>query len=126
MKKNLFAAICILPALYCTISCTQLGHHNINITMSESGHYYKMVAYYNKSRSLEVDKYMDKHFGKASNMSFVNTRIDGDIAMNDGTNFYINKKAGYLKITFDKNKNSLHAYKEVKAFGNDLKLAVQQ
>ena len=68
---------------------------------------------------------MNKHFGRASNMSFANTRIKGNIAMDNGTNFYIEKKPGFLDIKFDKNENSTSAYQEIKAFGSDLKSAIQ-
>ena len=85
-----------------------------------------MITCYDKRRSAEVDRYMDKHFGKASNMSFANSRIDGDIAMDDGTRFYIKKKPGYLEIKFDRAENSFASFKEVKALGDDLKHLTQQ
>ena len=80
MKRISFVTTCNLLLLYLSVSCTQLNRHNINITISESGHYYKMLAHYNSNNSTEVDKYIDKHFGKVSNISFRNTQIDGNIS----------------------------------------------
>lgn len=68
---------------------------------------------------------MNRHFGKVSRMSFANARIDADITLDDGTNFYIKKKTGFLKIKFDKEKNTADAYYELKALGTDLKSAIQ-
>lgn len=81
MKRTSFVTICNLLLLYFSVSCTQLNQNNINVTVSESEQYYEVLANYNSNNSKHVDKYLNKHLGKANNMSFSNTRIDGHIAM---------------------------------------------
>ncbi len=125
MKQISFAATCSLLLLCFSLSCTQFNHHNISLTVSENEQYYTLLASYNETRQYAADKCLDKYFGKASNTLFVNTRIDGNISLDDGTDFYIRKKPGYLKIKFDKSKNSIACYNTLKAFSNDLKNVLQ-
>src|ERR1700759_4726304 len=105
MKRISFAFLCNLFLLCFCVSCNHL-HHGISIQVSESGHYYTMNAYYDPDETRDVEKYMNYKIGDASNMSFTNTRIDGQLALNDHTTFYIKKYPGYLKIKLDKSKNS--------------------
>lgn len=57
---------------------------------------------------------MDDRIGRKSNMSFVNTKIDGTVGLDDHATFYMEKSAGALKITLDKNKNSNENIREIK------------
>lgn len=54
-------------------------------------------------------------------MSFVNTRIDGTIALDDQSLFYIKKSPGFLTIKLDKDANSEEAYERIKAFCEGIK-----
>ena len=58
---------------------------------------------------------MDTRIGTGSNMSFVNTRIDGQLALDDHTTFYIKKYAGFIQIKLDKDENSDEAYQKIKS-----------
>ena len=78
----------------------------------ESDHYYSMNADFSKSKTRDVEEYMDNRIGTRSNMSFVNSRIDGTIALDDHTTFYIKKYPGYIEIKLDKDKNSGDAYEQ--------------
>src|SRR5437868_4095971 len=106
MKKNSLVLLCNLFLLYFSVSCTQFNNHNIDIHISDSQHNYKFLAHYNKMKTRNVEEYMDDKIGRNSNMSFVNTRIDGKLALDDHTTFYIKKYPGYLEIKLDKNENS--------------------
>lgn len=57
---------------------------------------------------------MDRMLGDAGDMSFVNTRIDGKIALNDHTIFYIKKYPGHIIIKLNKYENSEEAYERVR------------
>lgn len=124
MNRISFSAVCSLLMLSFSLSCARINH-NINLTISESEQYVTIVAHYHEDRQYEVDKCMDKHFGRPGNMSFANARINGNIAMNNGTKFYIKKQPGFIDIRFNKIENSASAYKHLKDFGNDLKSAMQ-
>ena len=64
---------------------------NININYKETEHTYSMKANFPDSRTRDVDDYMDAKIGNTSNMSFTNTTIDGTLALDDHTTFYIKK-----------------------------------
>lgn len=58
-------------------------------------------------------------------MSFVNTRIDGQLTLDDRTTFTISKYPGMLEIDFDKRKNSADSYAEIKALAEGLRSALK-
>jgi hypothetical protein len=121
MKKNSSALLGNLFMLCFSISCGQLNNHDINIHVSESQHNYQFLAHYDKSRTRNVDEYMDDKIGGNSNVSFVNSEIDGKISLDDHTTFYIKKNPGYLQIKLDKDENSTASYKEIKNMAEGLK-----
>jgi hypothetical protein len=115
-----------LQALFYVLTCITISscmHHdgNINISYSESDHYYSMKADFNRSRTRDVEEYMDKKIGTRSNMSFVNARIDGTLALDDHTTFYIKKYPGYVEIKLDKDENSGDAYQQIKSMCEGIK-----
>lgn len=95
------------------------GH--TSLTFSESDHYYSMNAHFSKSKTRNVERYMDRRIGTRSNMSFVNSRIDGKLALDDHTTFYIKKYPGLIKIKMNKDENSYEAYHRIKAMCEGIK-----
>jgi hypothetical protein len=89
--------------------------------VSDSERYYKMYAHFSKNRTLEVDRFMNTKIGSRNDMSFENSRIDGKLALNDHTTFYIKKYPGYLEIKFDKDENSVEAYQRMKSMCEGIK-----
>ena len=120
MKKLSALFFC---ALLCTITGISCIHYDgdTDISISESGHYYSMDAYFSRSKMRNVEEFMDSSIGNRSNMSFVNSRIDGTIALNDHTKFYIKKSSGRLKIKLDKDENSYEAYQGIKSMCDGIK-----
>ena len=102
------------------ISCMH-NDRDINITLNESGHYYSMKAYFGKNKTTDVERYMDSRIGRRSNMSFVNSQIDGKLALDDHTTFYIKKSPGLLKIKLDKTENSEEAYERIRSMCEGIK-----
>jgi hypothetical protein len=125
MKKNPIAIVCSLFVVCFSVSCGQLNNHSTSMQVSESEHYFKMFAHFNKNKTRNVEVYMNKKIGAASNMSFVNSQIDGKLALDDHTTFYIKKYPGYLEIKLDKDENSPHAYKQIKEMAEGLKSVIQ-
>ena len=74
-----------------------------------------------KAKTRAVEEYMDSRIERRSNMSFVNSQIDGTIALDDHTTFYIKKPTGILKIKLDKDENSDEAYHRIKAMCEGIK-----
>jgi len=102
-------------ACFTVISCMHNNDGLTDITLSESGDYYLMKAHFSKGRTRDVEEYMDSRIGKTSNMSFVNSRIDGTIALDDHTIFYIKKYPGCVEIKLDKDQNSEKIIQENKS-----------
>ena len=117
--KKLQALICALICMI-VISCNY-NDHNIDIAYSEYDHYYSMKAHFPKNRTRDVEEYMDSRIGNSSNMSFTNSRIDGTIALDDHTKFYIKKYPGVLEIKLDKAENSEDAYHQIKSMCQGIK-----
>jgi len=112
MKKLAILLLVLLPGIM-FISCG-FPDGSISIKHSQYDHYYELTAKFNPEKTTEVDRYMDKELS-ARNMSFVNTRMDGEVTLDDKTTFYIKKSPGYLHIKFDKEKNSYEAFVKVKS-----------
>lgn len=93
----------------------------MSIRVSDTDNYYKMQAHFNKYRTDDIDKYMDKKIGRRSHTSFVNATIDGKLSFDDRTTFYIKKYPGYLEIKFDKDENSTESYYRVKSMCEGIK-----
>lgn len=93
---------------------------NLKITVSESEEWYKITADYPEKKTSKVQRCLDEYL-EPSDMSFVNARIDGDIALENKVNFYINTSPGTLKIKLDKRKNSTASYRRMKKLSEGLK-----
>ena len=126
MKKNSLALACNLFVLCFSLSCSQLNDHDIHIQVNDSDHSYKIVAHFSKNKTRNVERYMDDKIGKASNMSFVNTSIDGELTLDDHTMFYLKKYPGFVEIKLDKDKNSDEAYYTMKSMGEGIKKVLMQ
>src|SRR5665213_2021963 len=110
----------LFAIIIATTSCRE-NNGNISIKYKETEHSYSMKADFPESRAREVDDYMDNKIGNASNMSFTNTHIDGTLALDNHTTFYIKKSDGFLDITLDKDKNSDRNYREIKSMCEGIK-----
>jgi hypothetical protein len=121
MKKPFaftYLIICLLG-----ISCWH-NDHNISINYKNTDRYYSMDANFSRSRTRAVERYLDRKLGRESNMSFVGTDLDGTIALDDHTVFYVEKFPGKLKIKLDKRMNSGEAYRRIKSICENVKMVI--
>ena len=121
--KKLTVLFCVLVIVTTIISCR--FHNNTSISYSENGRYYKMKASFSRSKTGAVERYMDDMLA-TGNMSFRDTRIDGEIALEDHSFFYIKKRAGYLYIKLNKDQNSDEAYYKIKSMCEGIKRLLGQ
>jgi hypothetical protein len=122
MKKLPALFFCAFAVTIIASSCVQgAGDGNISLNFKESDHYYSMNARFDKNLTREVEQYLDSRLGKRSKMSFINNRIDGTIALDDQTTFYLKKAPGILRIKLDKDKNSMESYDHVRSMCEGLK-----
>ena len=127
MKKFRPVLLCTFLFVSVCVSCSQLGNNgNINITLSESEHDYKVLAHYPEENTKKVERYLTKKIGRKSNVSFRNTQIDAQLTLDDGTTFYMKNQPGNLIIKLNKDENSDASYKEIKALGEGLQPLLKQ
>lgn len=119
MKKIttlLFTLACIT-----SIPSRVYNNGNTNIKYNETEHSYTMKAEFPEEKTRDVEEYMNHTIGTISNMSFINTQIDGSLALDDHTTFYIKKSPGILYITLDKDRNTDESYHEIKSMCEGIK-----
>ena len=115
----------LVAALIGFTSC-RWSDHDITIHYSDTKRYYSMEADFSIHRTRAVEEYMDEKLGSVTNMSFVNTRLNGKIALDDNTNFYIEKYPGYMRIKLDKEKNSYSSYERIRSMCDGIKKVLTQ
>ncbi len=120
MKKQFFLMVCGLFFLLVFSSCLR-RHHHTSVSISESEDIYQLFASYDKNNTRKVQRLLDEDLGNNINSSFRNARIDGRIALDDKTIFYIRMFPGELKIKFDKTENSGESCIKLKEVCEDIK-----
>jgi hypothetical protein len=120
MKK--FIPLIALLALACITFMSCLRHDNdISITYNDEDEHYSMKASFSKRKVKAVERYMDRMLGDVTDMSFINSRINGKIALDDHTLFYIKKYPGHIKIRLNKYENTEEAYERIRAMCEGMK-----
>ncbi len=122
MKKQIFLFYVLMFAGL--TSCRWHGNGNTDISYSEGSRYYSMKAHFNKNQTRKVESYMDETIGDR-NMSFINTRITGQLALDDHTTFYLKEYPGFLEIKLDKRENSHESYQRIRAMCEGIKEVVK-
>jgi hypothetical protein len=80
-----------------------------------------MRAQFTKSKTRDVEEYKGHRLCRQTNMSFVNSGIDGKIALDDHTTFYIKKYPRFVKIKFNKEENTEAACQKIKSLCEGIK-----
>jgi hypothetical protein len=120
MKK--FIPLIALISLACITFMSCLHHDNdISITYNDEDEHYSMKASFSKRKVKAVERYMDRMLGDVTDMSFINSRINGKIALDDHTLFYIKKYPGHIKIRLNKYENTEEAYERIRAMCEGMK-----
>ena len=95
------------------LSC-RIHNGNISIKHNLDKRNYELQAHFDPANTDQVDRYLDSELGNGQTI-FHNTEMDGEITLDDQTTFYIKKSPGYLKIRFDKEKNSEEAFVKIRS-----------
>lgn len=111
-------------AIACAItlsSCVRNHDSGLSLTYTESDDYYSMNAEFSKSKTRAVERYMESKIGQTTKTPFTSARIDGTVALDDQTTFYMKKSPGTLKIKLDKDENSEEALEKIRSMCEGLK-----
>lgn len=85
---------------------------------------YQFTADYPESETGTVQNILSRHL-KDSGMSFTNTKLDGDLGLDNGMFFYINSRPGSLKIVCDRSKNSEENYERIRKMCEGIKKTLE-
>lgn len=88
--------------------------NDINLKVSENESELNISAEFPKEKTPEVKNFLNKELNIEKELASKNTKIDGDIALEDGTFFYMKLAEGRLKIEMERKRNSQNAYKKLK------------
>ena len=97
---------------------------NAAVTMSESNTMLSFKAKFNSDKTDQIQRYMTEAL-KETGFSFKNTRMDAQLALTGGINFYIKSNENELVLKFDKRKNNTADYTKFKKMCDGIKNIVQ-
>lgn len=92
---------------------------NTSIRVKENGRIYEIKASYARNKTYRIQRFIDQELHTTN--VFSNTRIDGDITLDDRSNFYVQAYPGRLVIRLDRRENGPEAYYRIKSLGEKLK-----
>ncbi len=114
MKKNLSTPALVIIAICVLLGCHRGGRHSLDVSVSESRSSYKMQAYYNRSKTDEVQRYINRQLAPNGLFSSADDYFDAHTQLNDKTRFYIKSSPGRLVIKLNKRENSYASYVRIK------------
>ena len=115
---------CYIALISICVSCSARHQGGTSVSISETQKYYSMSAYYDKSKTRQVQLCLDKHLGTNNTISFENAETDATITLDDRTKFYIKSLPGELEIKLDKEENSFESYNEIKEMCSAVKTTI--
>jgi len=116
MKKKLTFMTAAVLSICLLTSCLHHGrhHHNINISISESGNIYKLNAEYNEDKTGKVQRYINRQIEPNGLFGSTEDYFDVTTELKDRTKFYIKASPGKLVIKLNKQENSYASYARIK------------
>jgi hypothetical protein len=125
MRKVLLVLSCFLSELFglwvmirFRWDWTRNGR-NTSIRVKENGRIYEIKASYAKNKTYRIQRFIDQELHTRD--VFSNARMDGDITLDDRSNFYVQAYPGKLIIRMDRRENDPEAYYRLKSLGEKLK-----
>ncbi len=113
----------ILPVCFLFVAFASCRYHpdNLDISFKDADHYFYMAADFDKNKTRRVEHFMNRQIGKESNFSFINTRTNATVRLDDDTKFFLRKEPGHIRIKLNKDENSPAAYYRIKAMCEGMK-----
>jgi len=120
-------ALLVIAIVFISFTSTKYAftqQKNAAVTMSESNAMLSFKAKYNSDKTDQIQQYMTEAL-KETGFSFRNTRMDAQLALTGGINFYIKSDENELVLKFDKRKNNTADYTKFKKMCDGIKNIVQ-
>jgi len=108
------------------LSCSHFHHNGTNITVSEDNNMYKMIAKFDANKTKGIQDYIGQCLDNHGHISFVNSRTDASITLDDKTTFYIRSRPGNLEIKLNKKENTESSYDKIKKMCAGIKAIIEE
>jgi hypothetical protein len=118
MKQFVILSVCFL---FIALASYRYHPGNLDISIKDADHYFYMAADFDKNKTRRLEHFMNREIGKESNFSFVNTRTNATVRLDDNTKFFLRKEPGLIRIKLNKDENSPAAYYRIKAMCEGMK-----
>ncbi len=110
--KKLITLSCVLLCI--VLSSCWRHDSKLSIHYTDNPGSYTMDARFGKSKTRTAERYMNHILGRENNISFINTRTDAFLTLDDGSKFYMKKSPGHILIKMNKDDLSDRSYHLVK------------
>jgi len=117
--KNTFKLTAIFFAATIFFSCHLNG--DISIKVSDSDDEYKFVAHFDKSRTRDVQRFINISIRPNGLFSGEDDRLNVDTKLQDGTAFKVQESPGELTIKIDKEDNSVASVQRIRKMCEGIK-----
>lgn len=114
MKKIVPTPALFLLIVFVLMACHHRNRHGLELSVSESGSTYKLQAYYNRNKTGEVQRYINRQIQPNTLFSSIDDYFDAHTQLSDRTKFYIKSSPGRLVISINKRENSPGSFEKIK------------
>ena len=122
--KTILLLTAILFISFAAVKHADAQQKNAAVTISNSNTLLSFKAKYDPDKTSRIQQYMTDAL-KETGVSFRNTRMDAQLALTGGINFYIKSDENELVLKFDKRKNNTTDYTKFKKMCDGIKNIVQ-
>ena len=123
--KTILLLTAILFISFAGIKHADAQEKNVAVMISESNSILSFKAKYKSDKTDQIQRYMTEAL-RETGFSFRNTRMDAQLALTGGINFYIKSNENELVLKFDKRKNNTADYTKFKKMCDGIKAIVQE
>ncbi len=115
MKKNF-----LLIVLFFGIAFSSCFHdHDISVRIDDDDDVYRLKASFDEDRSDDVKRILNAHLHQ-----HLDTYVDANLRLDDGTSIYIKTRPGRLKINFDRSENTDENCEKLERMCDEIKDAI--
>jgi len=123
--ETILLLIAVLFISFAGVRQADAQQKNASVTITDSNAILSFKARYDPDKTDRIQRYMTDAL-KETGFSFRNTRMDAQLALTGGINFYIKSDEGELILKFDKRKNNTADCTKFKKMCDGIKDIVQK
>ena len=118
MKYIILIAFCILAI---KLSSCRHRHHDIRISVNESGNIYRFTASFPEDKTRRVERLINRSLSLNSFFGNPDDYVDATTILDDQTKVSIKASPGDLRIQLDRDENSEASYHRIKDMCEEIK-----